>query len=180
MSAIVEHSQPQQAPKSRTIDFDLMGIRSVVGRVTRAFLKPWTDARRQPSDPEAAGMKARIMADRARPFEMVLRVMFAGVDAGFSVPSLVAWMPIAEHEVKAYAERRGRRLRSAGTLPFLEKWSRINAKAAMEDAESDAACWQVKESCRESLETARKELIDEKGSIDMQLAVIDEQLASLR
>jgi hypothetical protein len=127
-----EQLQRLTSPTSTASQFDLTGLTGTVRLLTRSFLKPWSDYHKQPKDAKASGMKARIMADRADPIAMLLRVSFAAIDAGIPCSAVVAWAHQFIVTVEQYAERRCRRL-GAVVLPFPERWARVQVKDSIEE-----------------------------------------------
>jgi hypothetical protein len=174
-----EQLQRLTSPTSTASQFDLTGLTGTVRLLTRSFLKPWSDYHKQPKDAKASGMKARIMADRADPIAMLLRVSFAAIDAGIPCSAVVAWAHQFIVTVEQYAERRCKRL-GAVVLPFPERWARVEATDSLVEGAANAACWQVGAGDDLGvLELARKKLVDQRTTVEQQIALLDERVAQL-
>jgi hypothetical protein len=151
-------------PTTFAITFGTDGLAGSVRALTKTLLGPWDElpvGRRMPATPSTAKLKADIRDQKVKPFEHLLRMLYASVDAGIPVEKVTQCLRDCIALVDQYAARKARR-EGAGLLPFPQRFLRICDKRIAEQGDAESAGLRV---IRESatvadLEKARKERLE--------------------
>jgi hypothetical protein len=178
-----ENALPSK-PSTFAVAFGTDALAGSVRALTKTLLTPWDElpvGRRMPATPSTAKLKADIRDQKVKPFEHLLRMLYAGVDAGIPSEKVTQCLRDGIALVEQYAARKARR-EGAGLLPFPVRYLRLADRGQVEECEATRADMRVVQDSATiaDLEAARKERLEKIAVDEAEVMALTTEIAYRR